>query len=476
MGGNSEYSNVVSDTTAACPAAPALTVVKSVDTGGLDPVPLGSVITYTITVRNGGTAIASNVVLTDPLPAAINNVEWLNQGTATLVMHTIRWGPYDVGVGEAYTFTFRTTVRDETMYIGENVVNTAYASADNALPTSGSASFTIYGDTFHVYLPLVLHGWPPTYSVSGNITDDQSEALAGVTVVDDIGHTATSDANGDYTLSGLYAGSYILTPSKAGYTFAPVTTTVSVPPEATGVNFVGTPTASPLQRLIVFEAFLRPACGFCQTAAQVIRDQLVPEYADKAVLFLEYDIDDDAYDPRQARWWDGYQIGGMVTTPLVMTDSGDQVATGDVYFAEGFYAAFKAMIDTALAIPEGQAEVSTTAQRSGNRVAASVQVTNRGAITLGTGNKATVWLVVYEEFDDAPVTDRLTRRYVRATASQAIATDLAPDASAAFNLETADLSGVNWDRLRAVVVVDYRPNPAARPYETYQAISVPVTP
>ena len=65
--------------------------------------------------------------------------------------------------------------------------------------------------------------------------------MAGVTVADGAGHSALTDNAGVYTLTGLAAGTYTLTVSKSGYSFAPAPRTVTVPPDATGQDFVGTP-------------------------------------------------------------------------------------------------------------------------------------------------------------------------------------------------------------------------------------------
>jgi hypothetical protein len=50
-----------------------------------------------------------------------------------------------------------------------------------------------------------------------------------------------------YTVTGLLTGTYTLTPTLAGYTFEPVTRTVSVPPDASGQDFtaVAVPTPAP---------------------------------------------------------------------------------------------------------------------------------------------------------------------------------------------------------------------------------------
>jgi len=225
------------------------------------------------------------------------------------------------------------------------------------------------------------------------------------------------------------------------------------------------------QRLIVFEAFLSLTCGFCQAAAPIIDDQLVPEYAGRPVLFLEHNVDVNT--PRRTRWWDGWAIGGTVGYPLVMTDSGNQVAER-LTSGTDFYTVYKIMVDAALAAPEGQADIQANAVRTGDVVNFTINVTNRGSVTLGPGNSATVWVLVYEQSASGPVADGLTQRYVRAQVSQALSTNLAPNGSAQYVLTVNTLSGVDWSTMHAVVIVDYKPNPAQRPYDTYQAVAVEI--
>lgn len=64
--------------------------------------------------------------------------------------------------------------------------------------------------------------------------------MVGVTIWASGGYSTTTVASGVYTLSGVVADSYILTPTLSGYTFAPLTRTVTVPPNASGQDFVGT--------------------------------------------------------------------------------------------------------------------------------------------------------------------------------------------------------------------------------------------
>ena len=61
-----------------------------------------------------------------------------------------------------------------------------------------------------------------TYSISGTITREDDSPLAGVQVTAG-SQTATSGPDGTYTISGLVAGTYTITPSLSEYTFTPPT-------------------------------------------------------------------------------------------------------------------------------------------------------------------------------------------------------------------------------------------------------------
>ncbi len=65
------------------------------------------------------------------------------------------------------------------------------------------------------------------------------DGIPGVTIRAGYLRTATTDTQGYYTLSGIPAGTYSITPSRTGYTFSPVLRSVRVPPDATAVNFAG---------------------------------------------------------------------------------------------------------------------------------------------------------------------------------------------------------------------------------------------
>ncbi len=84
-----------------------------------------------------------------------------------------------------------------------------------------------------------------TYSISGKVQDNNGSPLVGVTVSDGVGHSSTTGASGNYTLSGLAAGTYTITPSLSGYTFSPPSRQVTITnANVSGQNFIGTRTVS----------------------------------------------------------------------------------------------------------------------------------------------------------------------------------------------------------------------------------------
>jgi hypothetical protein len=107
-------------------------------------------------------------------------------------------------------------------------------------------SGTFFGD--EVWVLINVQGWGPTatpstyYAIEGYVTGPEGivNPIEGVTInVSGYGFVAT-DSTGHYRVD-VPAGTYTLTPSKAGYTFSPPSKTVAAGTTPPQINFTGIP-------------------------------------------------------------------------------------------------------------------------------------------------------------------------------------------------------------------------------------------
>jgi len=80
---------------------------------------------------------------------------------------------------------------------------------------------------------------PHAYTLSGTVTDEDGLGLADVAITEGGGRRVMTDSAGRYRFTSLAAGEYVLTAEKDGYRFT-TAGPVSLPPDATGVDFTGT--------------------------------------------------------------------------------------------------------------------------------------------------------------------------------------------------------------------------------------------
>jgi hypothetical protein len=176
--------------------------------------------------------------------------------------------------------------------------------------------------------------------------------------------------------------------------------------------------------------------------------------ARQPVIFIEQNVDTPVDYSRMLRFYYSCQAWGggdnCSLLPFTMTDSGFNTMNGYSY---SFMNDTRVMVDASLVRTPG-AEISATVQRVGDHYHFDIQVTNQSGMTLSSANEARVYALVYET-KPPDGTTHLTSRVVRAAASTGIAS-LAHLASGAFALDTDDLSGVVWENLHPVVIVDYR--------------------
>jgi protocatechuate 3,4-dioxygenase beta subunit len=115
-------------------------------------------------------------------------------------------------------------------------------SSDGRYVGFESIASTLVGGDTNGFVDIFVHDRGVSgagYSISGQVTDGNGDPLSGVEVACDCWSTAMSGADGSYMLTDLITGTYTITPTALNYTFTPITRTVSVPPDATGQDFVG---------------------------------------------------------------------------------------------------------------------------------------------------------------------------------------------------------------------------------------------
>jgi hypothetical protein len=93
-------------------------------------------------------------------------------------------------------------------------------------------------------------GQPFKSFILGRVRTADGSPIADVTISPGSGGSATTDGNGNYTLTDLPAGTYTLTPSKAGYDFSPPSIGVTVPPDAIAVDFTAAPGTSSISGVV----------------------------------------------------------------------------------------------------------------------------------------------------------------------------------------------------------------------------------
>lgn len=165
-------------------------------------------------------------------------------------------------------------------YRALTVYMTSSTTFQGARTATASAAADLYGGSCSVEWQSVQKSWDAvgvsgtwscgtTYSISGSVGTGSATVTAGSA-------STTADASGTYTISGLAAGTYTVTPSKTGCTFTPASQSVTVGPSATGVNFSASCGGGGSQQLLANSGFESGAVSWTTTSGVIDNSTTYP--------------------------------------------------------------------------------------------------------------------------------------------------------------------------------------------------------
>ncbi len=209
----------------------------------------GTGLVYAVTLGGSGVDYMGNAMAVDDagalyLPGGTASADFPT--TAPTFDATFNGGGWD---GVVLRLNAAGTALDYATFLGGNGVDFVYGLALGAghtvyvaghtssgnFPTTDGAFDGGYNGGFDAF---AAHLSTAFYNVGGRVLDGRGEPLSGVQISADGVYTATTDASGHYTFT-LVAGTYHLAPLTAGFFWAPATRTVTLPPDAQGVDFIG---------------------------------------------------------------------------------------------------------------------------------------------------------------------------------------------------------------------------------------------
>ncbi len=186
----------------------------------------------TIAGTSGDVALTSGVAVTGQSVAAS---AWkyysiaVPTGATNLTLATTN------ATGDVDIYTQSGAKPTSSSYVCRPYGSTGNESCSATNPAAGTWWLGVYGyaaASYTVTGTYTLGG--TTYSISGSAGTTSATVTAGT-------KSATSDASNNYTITGLTAGTWTVTPTKSGCTFSPVNASVTITSaNVTGKNFTAT--------------------------------------------------------------------------------------------------------------------------------------------------------------------------------------------------------------------------------------------
>ncbi len=177
-----------------------------------DPVTIGNNLTYTINVTNNGASTVTDLLIADRIPSSTSFVSVTSSGGfCNQEEGNVECSFSSLASGATVT---ETIVVNPT--VAGTITNTAKARLINERPPSNPNATATETTT-------VLAAPMSSYTISGQVTDSNNNALNGVTMTlsGSQSGTTTTNAGGQYSFSVTAGGNYTVTPSQSGYIFSP---------------------------------------------------------------------------------------------------------------------------------------------------------------------------------------------------------------------------------------------------------------
>ncbi len=174
-----------------------------------DPLPVGEVIRYTLTISNSGNDQAASVLITDTLPAGLTDIDCNN---GALVDHTCRWSNLTIPAGQSLQ-VWAEAAAALTLNDGDTLINEAYG-ADLPAQTGGPVSTVIVAPVLQLESGInpspVTPGGDVTFILT--VTNTGSWTATDLSIIDDYPpEIINGDQSLPWTLAGLGPGqSYVV--------------------------------------------------------------------------------------------------------------------------------------------------------------------------------------------------------------------------------------------------------------------------
>lgn len=168
--------------------------------------------------------------------AAIGNTASSNsaKGAPTASLTTTRNNSWVVGVGNDYTNALARSLGSGQTILSQFLTptgDTLWSQMQNAPTPSAGSTVAINdiapaADSYNLSIAEIRPPVVGPYNISGSLST--IGAGATVTLSGALTGTITADASGNYSFTGLVAGSYTITPAKSGFVFTPLSQSVSI--------------------------------------------------------------------------------------------------------------------------------------------------------------------------------------------------------------------------------------------------------